>query len=494
MKLIWSSTRHGFKLSSNSQVNSNGFKTLVKHSVMQLFTVHTLTCCTHIFLHTARSLRTSAHSPACTHTHGSRSWKRCLLHAHVVSLHVAFSIFMSHLSPPAVLARSLRDQPHRRSRPHCLAELSRPKSAGQAHFRTSDEQFGYLAKSVLNPGLWTQRVRQDHFCGHPSTIRITVSPTCRKPHERALDCSVFPQCLNPVFCTFSWWFCSSETKQRKHAIGKRLQDRGEREGSVISVAESKSMNSRWNGIRSHSHRLTENYILMHEISENTWNEELNKLFLAKIQFRENYSRHGDPKFGTKKFRIRVIRVATSAWIWKTTVIGSQSMERSSSAWENTFVWRIEDEEPSSPGLLRKRLPRIWRNAKTLLSRGKYWKNKDWDNFLRSVIRITYSASIERSSTKIARMIIMTVPTFLIKLLLPRVQESLVAKLECCEIHEMVWVLLETFLIDNMLDEIMMKYTMIQEIWQRHWRFWEQKELWKVRAKNHCNQYQNLSFR
>ena len=60
--------------------------------------------------------------------------------------------------------------------------------------------------------------------------------------------------------------------------------------------------------------------------------------------------------------------------------------------------------------------------------------------------------VERSSTKITRTIgicwrlkkssmilthraVMTVPTILIKLLLPRVQESLAAKLECCYIHE-----------------------------------------------------------
>ena len=34
-------------------------------------------------------------------------------------------------------------------------------------------------------------------------------------------------------------------------------------------------------------RLTENSILMNEISEKTWNEELNKLFLLKKQLREN---------------------------------------------------------------------------------------------------------------------------------------------------------------------------------------------------------------
>ena len=57
-------------------------------------------------------------------------------------------------------------------------------------------------------------------------------------------------------------------------------------------------------------RLTENSVLMDEISENIFNEEL-KLFLQKIEFRENFFelvRHGDPKFRAKKFRIRIIRV------------------------------------------------------------------------------------------------------------------------------------------------------------------------------------------
>ena len=36
--------------------------------------------------------------------------------------------------------------------------------------------------------------------------------------------------------------------------------------------------------------LTENYILMNEISEKTWNEELNKPFLVKIPLRENFTR------------------------------------------------------------------------------------------------------------------------------------------------------------------------------------------------------------
>ena len=59
------------------------------------------------------------------------------------------------------------------------------------------------------------------------------------------------------------------------------------------------------------------------------------------------------------------------------------------------------------------------------------------------------------------------PTFLIKLLSHRVQESLAAKLECREIHERIWVFLETFLIVNLLEEILMNCTIIQDIWQHH---------------------------
>ena len=59
------------------------------------------------------------------------------------------------------------------------------------------------------------------------------------------------------------------------------------------------------------------------------------------------------------------------------------------------------------------------------------------------------------------------PTFLIKLFLPRVHESPAAKLECLEMHERIWVFLETFLIVNMLDEILMKTTIVQENWQHH---------------------------
>ena len=163
-------------------------------------------------------------------------------------------------------------------------------------------------------------------------------------------------------------------------------------------------------------------------------------------------------------------------------------------------------------MLRKKLPRIWRIEKTLLSRGKYWKNsEDWKIFtqldqesrtvsrLRDQVRrlpelLVYIEDSKKSSTILTHRAVMTVLAFLIKLSLLRVQESLAAILECCEIHERIWVFLETFLSVNMLDEILMNYTMIQENWRQHQRFWEQKELRKVEAKNHCNRYLYLAFR
>ena len=137
-------------------------------------------------------------------------------------------------------------------------------------------------------------------------------------------------------------------------------------------------------------------------------------------------------------------------------------------------------------------------------------NKDWKNLLCSMIRNhvrwVYWA---KPSTKITRTIGIFEdskifhdpdwlssydgPAFLIKLSLLRVQESLAAILECCEIHGKIWVFQETFLVVNMLDEILMNCAMIREIWRRCWVFWEQKELRKVKAENHCSRHLYLAL-
>ena len=67
----------------------------------------------------------------------------------MVSLHLAFSVLMFHLRLLFLhghFETNLTDAPVRTT----LRNFPDPKSAGQAHFRTSDKQFGYLAKSVLH--------------------------------------------------------------------------------------------------------------------------------------------------------------------------------------------------------------------------------------------------------------------------------------------------------------------------------------------------------
>ena len=60
-----------------------------------------------------------------------------------------------------VLTRLLR---HRFPVRTVLPSYARPKSAGQAHFRTNTEEFGYLAGVRSPHRLWAQGVRQDYFC------------------------------------------------------------------------------------------------------------------------------------------------------------------------------------------------------------------------------------------------------------------------------------------------------------------------------------------
>ena len=109
-----------------------------------------------------------------------------------------------------------------------------------------------------------------------------------------------------------------------------------------------------------------------------------------------------------------------------------------------------------------------KNWKDAAIRKKMLKNnKDWNNFLRSMIR--NHEQWVYSSTILTHWAVMT---YVPHQVLPQVQESQAGKWECCEIHERIWVFLETFLIVNMLNEILINYTIIREIWRHHWRFWK----------------------
>ena len=183
-----------------------------------------------------------------------------------------------------------------------------------------------------------------------STIRTTISPTSRKTWSRTLDDSVFPQCLNLLFRKVShWWFCSSNGKQGKHAIGNPLLERGreEREGFEISGTESMSKKGWRNGIcvslKSHRKFCSQEslkILLCCSRSPRTLGTKSSTSFFffensVQRKFLNEYIMESQ-NLKRRNSEHSLSRATTIAWISKTTIIESQSIGISSSTRDNTF--------------------------------------------------------------------------------------------------------------------------------------------------------------
>ena len=231
-------------------------------------------------------LRTSS---CMCHTHARHkaqvSVKRCL---HMCRFSPSRHL-PSHASPIlAVPARSLRDHSrlrrHWRSRPHVLADLTCPKSAEHAQLRTCIAKFGYLAKSALNTGHEPDEFDKITSVDDDAMLIDDPDPQWNlwllEKHtreQRTSRCSHLVWIL--CFARFSWWFRSWGEKQRKHAIGKPLLDREKekKEKVLWSVLQSRCQRKVNGTVFVWVWKVSENSILMNEISEKTWNEELDKL-------------------------------------------------------------------------------------------------------------------------------------------------------------------------------------------------------------------------
>ena len=193
----WSWSDDFFKNSEGSYPRSSEVRT---HVVVSTATggVHALTCCTHIFC-TQRVHCAHPHIfMRVTHTHGSRSWKRCLLHAHVSTLMIRF--FCLCCSFTWHFETNLTDAPVRTILPNFPdpeARVKRTSAPATSSLATWPSPFStqvISSRSSMRKLPWTMTRR-------PSTVQTTVSPTSRKSHARAPDNAGFPQCLKPLFCT-----------------------------------------------------------------------------------------------------------------------------------------------------------------------------------------------------------------------------------------------------------------------------------------------------
>ena len=119
----------------------------------------------------------------------------------------------------------------------------------------------------------------------------------------------------------------------------RQREREEREGSVITGAESMSRKSRQNSTWNHSLQTHRKLFSDGRELENTWNEELNKLFLVKIQIRDNCTR---------------LSTRWRSTIWSEEIKNTHYSSHSVSLnLKDDNCWK----PIRAPGMLRKKLPR-----------------------------------------------------------------------------------------------------------------------------------------
>ena len=329
--------------------------------------VHTLTCCTHIFLLHTLFAHIRTFSCVCTH-----AWLKFMKKVFVARV----SLFSISSSPFSCFTRLCRSCPQ-----SCrIFSYSKRRKCAVPHMHREV----WLDQVRCTHRLWAQWVRQDHFCGQWHDVhwrsRLRWNLWLLEKHTRehwTVRC--LPECLKPLFRTFLMVFCSSNRRQRKHASENRLQDRERKEEVLWSVLQSwcqRKVDGTVSGVLLFV--LTGDSLLMYEISENILNEELKKLLLVKIQFRENYI------WMRTRWRSRIWSEDMSRLSHSVSLNLKDSNYwepiRASSTWENTYVLRIGDEGSFSSRKQCEKLPRNWRMKKTLLLRGNIENQRRLEEF------------------------------------------------------------------------------------------------------------------
>ena len=177
----------------------------------------------------------------------------------------------------------------------------------QKHSATphTHREVGYLAKSDANTGCEPQKFDKNTSVDDDTTLindpDHNISDFSKTTRTRTLANSKVTQCLKPVFLTFLMMILLLRWKAKKACKQETVARQGERKGKenvlcsllqsrfprkVIELCEFELEESQKIQFR----RVSENAILMDEISWNIVNEELNKHSLRNIQFRKNHTR------------------------------------------------------------------------------------------------------------------------------------------------------------------------------------------------------------
>ena len=176
--------------------------------------------------------------------------------AHVISLHLALSILMFH--PPSLLFPHSHFDTTVPSAPSS-SSFTLPKSAGQTHFRTSAGEFGQLADPTRSTSYEPKEFDKI------TSVDGDTTPINDPNHDSMSNFSKITRENTEQFGVPSMFETSvSHVSHGEFALQREIQEsvpretvarqreRAEREGSLISVAESMSRKSRRKRIKSHS--------------------------------------------------------------------------------------------------------------------------------------------------------------------------------------------------------------------------------------------------
>ena len=420
-------------------------------------------------------------------------------------LSLAFSLLMYH---PffAVSVRRLSLSLSRLSRPHVLAVLTCPTSAGQAHLRTRTRSLAIWpspsSTQVLSP---TSSARSILWTMTRCSLTIQISMKSLTSQKHTLENiglfgvpTIFESSASHV--SHDDFALQMESKEGMHRETDCQTERKEREGSVISVAESMSKKSRRYNIRSHClQTLRKFYSDGWDLREHLQRRARQAILGENSDQRRLYL----PEYNTdiQDLERRNSEYAlTDLHRERLNFKRQQLLEANQSKLDvreyscvATWRWRIVFIKNAMQEVAEK-LKNVW---KTLLSRENTEKNeRDWKNFLPSMIR--NQEQWVYSSTILIHWAVMTYlrSSSSYYLEFKKSQPRSWNAARYTRGYEYSW---KRFWFSTCsttswrITQWLKKFG--NTIGKRWWcrRFWEKKELRTVGAKNCCNQYLYLAF-
>ena len=218
----WSDEFFFFSEFLSSGVVLTGVRThVVATTVCATVSGHTLTCCTHIFLVYTHCAYISHILVRVTHMHDSRV---SAVRMSSSLCHLTFSLLMFHPSLLLLfLDRHFKTFPDLDDLTDVSVHAILPnfpdlKKAQVKRTPHEDQEFGYLADSTHSTGKEPKEFDKIASVDDDATLindqNHSISDFSKTTNENTSQ-SVFPQCLNPLFCTFLIGDFALETESKE---------------------------------------------------------------------------------------------------------------------------------------------------------------------------------------------------------------------------------------------------------------------------------------